>query len=72
MFFWTTSLRLDEQSFKHADVFSEEEEKFSATGGPKFAIFDTDDVDPLNIEVSIVSAPPDPPYMSKNAKMCYF
>ena len=45
---------------------------FSAPGGPKSTIFDTDDVDPLYFEVSIVSAPSDPPYMSKNGKMCYF
>ena len=62
---------LGEQSFKHADVLSEKI-NFSAPGGPKSTIFDTDDVDPLYFEVSIVSAPPDPPYMSKNAKMCYF
>ena len=41
-------------------------------GGSKSTIFDTDDVDPLYFEVNIVSAPSDPPYMSKNAKMCYF
>ena len=64
-------LCLGEQSFKHADVFSEKN-NFSAPGGPKSTIFGTDDVDPLYFEVSIVSAPSDPPYMSKNGKMCYF
>ena len=62
---------LSEQSFKHADVLSKKI-NFSAPEGPKSTIFDTDDVDPLYFEVGIVSAPPDPPYMSKNAKMCYF
>ena len=62
---------LGEQLFKHADVLSEKN-NFSAPGGPKSTIFDTDDVDPLYFEVSIVSAPSDPPYMSKNGKMCYF
>ena len=62
---------LGEQSFKDADVLSEKI-NFSAPGGPKSTIFDTDDVDPLYFEVSIVSAPSDPPYMSKNGKMCYF
>ena len=52
---------LDEQSFKHADVLSEKI-NFSVPGGPKSSIFDTDDVDPLYFEVSIVSTPPDPPY----------
>ena len=65
------SICLGEQSFKHADVLSEKI-NFSAPGGPKSTIFDTDDVDPLYFEVSIVSAPSDPPYMSKNGKMCYF
>ena len=54
-------IRLGEQSFKHADVLSEKI-NFSAPGGPKSTIFDTDDVDPLYFEVSIVSAPPDHPY----------
>ena len=57
---------MGEQSFKHADVLSEKI-NFSAPGGPKSTIFDTDDVDPLYFEVSIVLAPPDPPYMSKNS-----
>ena len=58
---------LGEQSFKHADVLSEKI-NFSAPGGPKSTIFDTDDVDPLYIEVSIVSAPPDPNMAS--GKIC--
>ena len=29
-------------------------------------------LDPLCFEVNIFLDPPDPPYMSKNAKMCYF
>ena len=60
---------LGEQSIKDDDVLSEKI-NFSAPGGPKSTIFDTDDVDPLYFEVSIVSAPPDPPYMSKNGKKC--
>ena len=36
------------------------------------AIFATITIDPLYFEVHIFSDPPDPPYMSKNAKMCYF
>ena len=64
-------IRLGEQSIKDDDVLSEKI-NFSAPGGPESAPFDTDDDDPLYFEVSIVSAPPDPPYMSKNAKMCYF
>ena len=59
---------LGEQSIKDDDVLSEKID-FSAPGGPESAPFDTDDVDPLYFEVSIVSAPP---YMSKNGKMCYF
>ena len=65
------SVCLGEQSFKDADVLSEKI-NFSAPGCPKSTIFDTDDVDPLYFEVSIVSVPTDPPYMSKNGKMCYF
>ena len=48
------------QSIEHGNVLSEKI-NFSAPGGPKSTIFDTDDVDPLYFEVSIVSAPPDPP-----------
>ena len=55
------TIGLGEQSFKHANVLSEKI-NFSAPGGPESAIFDTDDVDPLYFEVSIVLAPPDPPY----------
>ena len=50
-------LGLGEQSIKDDDVLSEKI-NFSALGGPESAIFDTDDVDPLYFEVSIVSAPP--------------
>ena len=49
------------QSIEHGNVLSEKI-NFSAPGGPESAPFDTDDVDPLYFEVSIVSAPPDPPY----------
>ena len=44
-------LCLGEQSFKHANVLSEKN-NFSAPGGPKSTIFDTDDVDPLYFEVT--------------------
>ena len=43
-----------------------------APRGPKSVIFDTIDLDPLYFEVGIFLGPPDPPYMSKNAQMCYF
>ena len=43
-----------------------------APGGPISAIFATITLDPLYFEVHIFSDPLDPPYMSKNAKMCYF
>ena len=62
---------LGEQSFKHADILSEKND-FSAPGGPKSDMFDTDDLDPLYFDFGIVSAPPVPPFMSKNAQMCYF
>ena len=68
---WSEQLCLGEQWIKDDDVLSEKI-NFSAPGGPESAPFDTDDDDPLYFEVSIVSAPPDPPYMSKNGKMCYF
>merc|ERR1711997_381361 len=56
---------LGEQSIKDDDVLSEKI-NFSAPGGPKSTIFYTDDVDPLYFEVSIVSAPSDPPiYVEK-------
>ena len=35
-------------------------------------MFATIDLDPLYFEVHMFSDPPDPPYMSKNAEMCYF
>ena len=58
------------QSIKHANVLSEKNH-LSALGGPKVAMFGGDDLDPLYFEVHIFLDPPDPPYMSKNAKMCY-
>ena len=59
------------QSIKHANVLSEKN-NFSALGGSKVAIFGGDGLDPLYFEVHMFLDPPDPPYMSKNAKMCYF
>ena len=59
------------QSIKHANVLSEKI-NFSALGGSKVAIFGGDGLDPLYFEVHMFLDPPDPPYMSKNAKMCYF
>ena len=38
----------------------------------KVAIFGGDDLDPIYFEVHMFLDPPGPPYMSKNAKMCYF
>ena len=45
---------------------------YGTPGGPKSVIFATIDLDPLYFEVGIFLGPPDPPYMSKNAQMCYF
>ena len=56
------------QSIKHANVLSEKI-NFSALGGSKVAIFGGDGLDPLNFEVHMFLDPPEPPYMSKNAKM---
>ena len=59
------------QSIEHGNVLSEKI-NFSALGGSKVAIFGGDGLDPLHFEVHMFLDPPDPPYMSKNAKMCYF
>ena len=64
-------LRFGAQSIEHGNVLSEKI-NFSSPGGRKVAIFGMEDLDPLYFDVSNVSAPPDPPYMSENAKMCYF
>ena len=40
-------------------------------GGPNVTIFGREDLDPLYFDVSNFSVPPDPPYMSQNAQMCY-
>ena len=64
-------IRFGVQSIKHANVLSEKN-YFSALGGSKVAIFGGDGLDPLHFEVHMFLDPPDPPYMSKNAKMCYF
>ena len=64
-------IRFGVQSIKHANVLSEKI-YFSALGGSKVAIFGGDGLDPLHFEVHMFLDPPDPPYMSKNAKMCYF
>ena len=65
------SVRFGVQSIKHANVLSEKI-NFSALGGSKVAIFGGDDLDPIYFEVHMFLNPPGPPYMSKNAKMCYF
>ena len=59
------------QSIKHANVLSEKI-NFSALGGSNVPIFGGDDLDPIYFEVHMFLNPPGPPYMSKNAKMCYF
>ena len=59
------------QSIEHGNVLSEKI-NFSAPGGRKVAIFGMEDLDPQYFDVSNFSDPPDPPYMSKNANMCYF
>ena len=64
-------ISLGAQSVKHANVLSEKI-NFSAPGGRKVAIFGREDLDPLYFDVGKFLAPPDPPYMSRNAKMCYF
>ena len=58
------------QSIKHANILKK---LISQTpGGRIVAIFGMEDLDPLYFDVSNFSAPTDPPYMSKNDKMCYF
>ena len=59
------------QSIKHANFLSEKI-NFLALGCSKVAIFGGDDLDPIYFEVHMFLDPPGPPYMSKNAKMCYF
>ena len=51
-------------------VFCPKKLNFSAPGGQTSAIFDTEDLDLLYFEVGNVLAPPNPPYMSKNAHIC--
>ena len=65
------SLCFGAQSTEHANVLSGKI-NFSAPGGRKVAIFVMEDLDPQYFGVSNFSVPPDPPYMSKNANMCYF
>ena len=65
------SLSFGAQSIEHANDLSEKI-NFSAPGGRKVAIFGMEDLDPQHFDVSNFSVPPDPPYMSKNANMCYF
>ena len=67
----STSICFGAQSIEHANVLSEKI-NFSAPGGQKVAIFGMEDLDPQYFDVSNFSVPPDPPYMSKNANMCYF
>ena len=67
----STSICFGAQSIEHGNVLSEKI-NFSAPGGRKVAIFGMEDLDPQYFDVSNFSDPPDPPYMSKNANMCYF
>ena len=59
------------RSIEHPDVLSEKI-NFSAPGGREVAIFGMEDLDPQYFDVSNFSVPPDPPFISKNDKMCYF
>ena len=43
-----------------------------AKGGWKVAIFGREDLDPLYFDVSKFLAPPDTPYMPRNAEICNF
>ena len=69
--FWQLKVSFGAQSIEQANVLSEKI-NFSAPGGQKVAIFGMEDLDPQYFDVSNFSVPPDPPYMSKNANMCYF
>ena len=66
-----SNIGIGEESFEHANVLSEKN-NFSAPGGRKVPIFGMEDLDRQYFDVSNFSDPPDPPYMSKNANMCYF
>ena len=66
----TMMIGLGVRSIDHPNVLSEKI-NFSAPRGPKSAKFDQGHLDPIYFEVGNFSASPDPPYMSKNAQMCY-
>ena len=66
-----SGIGIGDKLFRYSDFFSEKN-YCGAPGGPISAILATITLDPLYFEVHIFSDPLDPPYMSKNAKMCYF
>merc|ERR1719507_2107303 len=59
-------------SQSNMQMFCLKKNNFSALGGSKVAILGGDDLDPIYFEVHMFLNPPGPPYMSKNAQMCYF
>ena len=59
------------RSIEHRNVLGEKI-NFSVHSARRIAIFGRDDLDPLNINANLFLDPPDPPYMSKNDKMCHF
>ena len=59
------------RSIEHCNVLGEKI-NFSVHSARRIAIFGRDDLDPLNINANLFLDPPDPPYMSKNDKMCHF
>ena len=67
---WNT-LCLGVRSIEHRNVLGEKI-NFSVHSARRIAIFGRDDLDPLNINANLFLDPPDPPYMSKNDKMCHF
>ena len=59
------------RSIEHRNVLGEKI-NFSVHSARRIAIFGRDDLYPLNINANLFLDPPDPPYMSKNDKMCHF
>ena len=59
------------RSIVHCNVLGEKN-YFSVHSARRVAIFGRDDLDPLNIDANLFLDPLDPPYMSKNDKMCHF
>ena len=71
IYMFVLDICLGVRSIEHRNVLGEKI-NFSVHSAHRIVIFGRDYLYPLNINANLFLDPPDPPYMSKNDKMCHF